>query len=460
MTVPAMRRGSLAALLLAGTAGGAAFAQGMGGLGPVAQAVNQTLTQEADLGQSLTATISEQVTADSNYQLDDPSPGTSTYADTRLILGYANNTPTQTFALGVNTGLRALWEAGQSFDWVLASPTGARAAYTNEWSDGLFDASLNYRQRQANTVLDVPVDTDNNGVVDNLDQLTGNDREMRYDANLGVVWGTSTPSSYGLRLLATKFDYSDQSDNQVPRTTVEGLGNWNLQLNPVWSSQVLVDLLNYQADNPTDTELDFAEVTAGAIYQPSENFQLNAGVGWAKRKRYDTIAGDRETTQNNTGPSVRGGFSYVTDDLTFLGNANYTTAAPDPQLSGTIRAVYALPNGRLAGRLFQNYTGADTGGQEARVTGVGIGWLHNINEVSSFGLDFAWAVQENVDDTLNNPTQPDIHRANVTATYSHSITNSVSADIGYRFRQRVEDPQDAVSHAVFIALAKTFETTP
>ena len=39
--------------------------------------------------------------------------------------------------------------------------------------------------------------------------------------------------------------------------------------------------------------------------------------------------------------------------------------------------------------MFQNYTGTDTGGEEARVTGVGVGWLHNINEVSSFGLDFA-----------------------------------------------------------------------
>ena len=111
-----MRRGSLAALLLAGTAGGAAFAQGIAGVGPVAQAA-QTLTQDADLGQSLTATISERVTADSNYQLDDPSPGTSTYADTRLVLGFANNTPTQTFALGLDTGLRALWEAEQSFDF-------------------------------------------------------------------------------------------------------------------------------------------------------------------------------------------------------------------------------------------------------------------------------------------------------------------------------------------------------
>ena len=442
---PRMQRGPLAALLLAGTASGAAFAQDQ---------------NTPDQGSSFSATISERVTADSNYQLDDPSPGTSTYADTRLILGYTNNTPTQTFALGLNTGLRALWEAGQSFDFTVASPTGASLAYTNEWADGLLDATLRYRQRQVNDILDIGVDTNNDGTIDNLDQLNGNTREMRYDANVGVVWGTSTPSSYGLRLIANRFDYSDKSDNRVPRSTVEGQGSWALRLNPVLSSQVLADVLQYQAQNTTDTELDNVEITAGAIYQPSENLRVSAGLGWAKRKRYDTIAGDQQTTQNNTGPSVRGDFIYTTPDLTFRGNANYTTAAPDPQLSGAIRAIYGLPRGQLSGRVFQNYTGTDSGGQEARVTGIGVGWLHNINAVSSFGLDFAWAMQVDVDDTLNTNPQPDIHRTNVTATYSHAITRAVSADIGYRFRQRDEEPDHAISHAVFIELARTFETFP
>ena len=46
----------------------------------------------------------------------------------------------------------------------------------------------------------------------------------------------------------------------------------------------------------------------------------------------------------------------------------------------------------------------------------------------------------------------------MTASYSHDLTDSVSADIGYRFRHREEDPQDATSHAVFLEIGKTFET--
>ena len=47
-----------------------------------------------------------------------------------------------------------------------------------------------------------------------------------------------------------------------------------------------------------------------------------------------------------------------------------------------------------------------------------------------------------------------------TATYSYDITEVVSADIGYRFRSREQDPEDAQSNAVFFQIGRTFETLP
>ena len=180
------------------------------------------------------------------------------------------------------------------------------------------------------------------------------------------------------------------------------------------------------ARTTTDTELDFAEITAGAIYQPSETLQVSGGIGWAKRKRYDTIDGDQQTTQNNTGPSVRGAFTYTIREPDLPRQRQLHHRRPRPAaLRRAPRRLRAAAR-TLSGRVFQNYTGTDTGGDEARVTGVGVSWLHNINEVSSFGLDFAWALQVDVDNTLLDPAQPDIHRTNVTATYSHAITNAVS----------------------------------
>jgi hypothetical protein len=107
------RRTPLTLALMAGAA--AAF-----GPGPAAGQAGDPL---------LTATVSQRFEVDTNFGLDDPRPGTSYFADTRLALGLLQETPTQTFALGFNTGLRALWEAEEDFDLTFASPSTATAAY-------------------------------------------------------------------------------------------------------------------------------------------------------------------------------------------------------------------------------------------------------------------------------------------------------------------------------------------
>src|SRR5690606_18667579 len=102
---------------------------GLAGLIFAAGAAPVTLAQEYT-GPVLSATISQRFEADSNFRLDNDSPGTSYFADTPLAIGYDNETPTQSFSLGFDTGLRALWEARDDdeddFELEVASPTTAR----------------------------------------------------------------------------------------------------------------------------------------------------------------------------------------------------------------------------------------------------------------------------------------------------------------------------------------------
>ena len=447
-----MRRAALAALVSAG-------AVGTVGGGAPAQDFDPDLNIE---GKILSATLSQRFEVNDNYNLDDPSPGTSYFTDTRVNLGFLNATDTQTFTLGLDTGLRALWEAEEDFEFTVASPTSANIGYVNEWASGIFDAALEVRQRRVD-YLDSIDDfvTDEGALPDDLDQLERDTYELRYDANVGVAFATDSPSSYELRFLGTKIDYTEDTPDQTPRTTLEGQAAWNLRLNPVLSSVVFADYLTYDADNEADTSLQVAEIDGGFIYQPSENFFVRAGLGYADRKREDTnAAGVRETTQSDNGPSIRGNFRYTTDDLVFLGNARYTTAAPDPQFSGNLVGTYRLPRGSLRGRIFQNYTATNSGGNQARVTGASLGIVRDLNTLSRLGLDFAVAHQEDVDDVAGDPQEPDINRVNVTATYSYDITEVVSADIGYRYRSRDEDPESAQSNAVFFQIGRTFETLP
>ena len=422
----------------------------------------QELDPDADLeGKILSATISQRFEVNDNYDLDDPSPGTSYFTDTRLGLGYLNATDTQTFRLGLDTGLRALWQAEEDFKFTVASPTTANVAYVNEWASGIFDAALTFRERRVD-YLDSLEDfvTDEGALPDDLDQLQGDSYELRYDADIGVAFATDSPSSYALRFLATKIDYTEDTPSQAPRTTLEGQADWTLQLTPVFSSIVSADYLTYDAENDADTSLRVSSLDAGVIYSPSETLVLRGGVGYADRKREDTnAAGVRETTQSNNGPLVRGEFRYTLENLILRGNALYTTAAPDPQFSGNIVGTYRLPRGQVRGRIFQNYTATKSGGNQARVTGASLGLVRDLNTVSRLSVDFAVAHQEDVD-TLGDTAREDIDRLTATATYSYDITEVVSADIGYRFRSRKQDPEDAQSNAVFFQIGRTFETIP
>lgn len=438
---PALGARSLTALLLAGSAGGV-FAQ-------------EILETPPD-GSSLTATISERFEVNDNYRLDDPSPGTTYFADTRIGIDYLRQTDTQILTFGLDTGLRALWEADEDFEFVLASPSTGEFTYQNEWANGIFDAAFTYRQRQVEYTVDTdPTIPDLDP--DDLDELTGDSRELRYDADVGVIWGTATRSSYELRFIGTQIDYTDEDPEQVARTTLRGQGAWNLQLNPVLASTITADYLTYSADNAAETELDRTQVGAGVIYTPSEVLTLGGGLNYAWRERTQLVppeTGDRETTQDDEGAGINANFRYALPDVVILGNGEWTTAAPDSRFFGSLRAAYTLPRGRVAGRIFQNYTGTSGGGNEARVTGLGLDYVHNINRVSSFELDLSYAIQVDVEDE----DDPDIERMQVTATYSRELTSSISADMGYSYRTRDEDPESASSNAVFFQIAKAFDT--
>ena len=407
---------------------------------------------EAATGGVLTTTLSQSLVADSNYDLDDPSPGTSYYGDTRIALDYLRQTPTQSFALGLDTGLRSLAEADEDFEFVVASPSTANIDYAVEGADTSFDAGARFRSRRVD--FTGPIDIDG-PLPDDLTGFQEDSIEYRSDADLGFAIGTNSPSTYEFNLAATNFDYNEETgrNNLVPRRSVEGDFLWTLQITPVFATVAGLGYYWYSADNDTDEEITVAEGDVGIAYTPSENLRIRGGLGYADRKRDQTIGGVRDTTEHDTGPAVRGDIRYVLPDFTLFGEARWTTAAPENRLSGVLRGVYALPRGQVIGRVFQRYGGGQ-GGSDSRVTGAGIGLTHELTTVSSLAFDASYATQVDEED----PDEPDIDRTDFTASYIHALTASVSAEIGYGFRHRVEDPDDATSNRVFLVIGKTFET--
>jgi hypothetical protein len=457
-----MRRAALAALTLAATTGipaetpgSAARAQDLLGVGNTtagpAAVSNAPAPVAGGAGGVLTTTISQSLVADTNYNLDDPSPGTSYYGDSRIAIDYLKQTSTQSLAFGLDTGLRSLAEADQDFEFVVASPSTANVDYRVEGADTRFNAGARIRSRRVDFFG--PIDIDG-PLPDDLTGFQQDSIEYRSDANVGFSIGTNSPSTWDFTVAATNFDYNEDTgeNNLVPRRSVQGDGTWTLQITPVFATVAALGYYWYSADNTTDEEITVAEGDFGVAYTPTENLRVRAGLGYADRKRDQTIADVRDTTEHDTGPVVRGDFRYVQPNFTVLGDARFTTAAPQDRFSGTLRGFYNLPRGRVTGRVFQRYGGGQ-GGSDSRVTGSAIGFSHELTQVSSLAFDASYATQ--VDEEGDDP---DIDRTDLTASYIHSLTETVSAEIGYGFRHRVEDPDDATSNRFFLVIGKSFET--
>lgn len=434
-----MQRATLAALTVAAAAG-------------IPPAVAQD--QEAGL---LTATISQSAVVDTNYDLDDPSPGNSYFGDTRFALDFLRQTGVQSLGMGFDAGLRSLWQAEQDFEFQLASPSSAYFDFLREGPDTSFDAGFRVRARR----VDYLGELDSEGALpDDLTPFQEDTTEVRSDADLGLVLGTTSPSTYEFRLLATSFDYPNDPDpnnpnSLVPRRSVEGQALWTLQITPVFSTALFGSYYYYNSDVDTNDTLRIAETEAGLVYEPSEVLRIRGGLGYADRNRDETdiATGERVETQHDTGLTARGDFRYVLPEWTVLGEARWTAAAPSPRLSGNLRAVYTLPRGALTGRVFQRYAGGQ-GGDEVRITGAAVGLTHAINTISRLDFDASYAVQVNEDD----PDDPNIDRTDFTASYIYDFTASVSGEVGYGYRHRIEDPDDADSHRLFLVIGKTFQT--
>ncbi|MGH9270615.1 MAG: hypothetical protein ACRDZ2_05015, partial [Ilumatobacteraceae bacterium] len=325
---------------------------------------------------------------------------------------------------------------------------------------------LNYRQVDLDaTSFDLVLDEET-GAVEDIREIAGDATERRYNGGFSLDLATNSRSSYELDFEGTRFDYSGgDTGNRTPRTTLEGDALWLLALNPVLSGTLGVGFSDFDADTDRETQIRQGQVEAGVIYDQSEALQLRFAAGYATYEREQRSPvptppgqpqqfGPLETVNDEGGYVLTGGLRYLFEAASVNAELRLSDAAPETRLSGFVRASYDLPRGELSGRVFQNYGGGN-GGQEIRVTGAGIGLVHEINTVSQLAFDVTLARQEELD-----TDDPDTDRLNFTATYSRALTEVVSANVGYRFRSRDEDPESADSNAVFVELGRSFVTRP
>lgn len=447
---PLTRPALLAALALAG----GAMANGAAATRAAAQATPADVVVSES---TLSATISQSIAADSNYNLDNDSPGTTYYGDTRIGIDLTQTTDTQNLDFSLDTGLRALDQPDEGFEWILASPSSARFAYDQEFANAAFDIDLDAGSRRIDSTSTI-INSDGPIILpDDVSIINNNTFEQRYDLNTGFVYGTNAPSALGFRLTATDIDYSGDSPEEfTPRTAAQGNVFWTLRVSPVLSTVVNASYRYEDADDEEGTQIKQSEADVGLIYNPNDDLSLTFGVGYADREQRQTIAGE-QTSDTDSGISLRALGSYETEELTYDFTARYTTAAPQSRFSGDFRVAYQALRSRITGRIFQEY-GLGSEGDDRRLTGAGVTYSYEVNQISDLAFDVTYANSASADDESDDFSDPDRRQFDFTAQYNRAFTDVVEGAIGYRVTQFQEDPTDAISHEVFLRIGRSFVT--
>jgi hypothetical protein len=414
---------------------------------------------------TLTATISQSIEADTNYNLDEDSPGTTILGDTRIGLGLVQETDIQSLRFYLNTGLRALKEPDQDLEWVVASPSLARFAYEHDFANNAFDIDVRAASQRIDRLLleeDPIFDDEGNPILpDDVTLIDDNTYQQRIDLDTGFAAGTNSPSTITFRLRASDIDYTgDSPEDFVPRTGAEGVVTWRLRFSPVLSSIVAAGYEYQKADDDFETEINNTEFDLGVVYQPSEELSVTVGGGYANRQERSTPeGGGPRTTEDNSGIALRLLADYEAEYLDFNLTTRYTNAAPSSRFAGDFRVRYDLPRGAITARAFQNY-GLGSEGDDRRVTGIGLGYSLQVNSVSTLLFDFNAATSASADDPDDpaDADDPDRSRLDFTAQYTRNFTQLVAASVGYTLTQRYEDPTDATSNRVFLQIGRSFVT--
>ena len=364
-----MRRASLAALTLAAAAGippAPRFRRPRPGHDQAPWPAGRGLQRPAPVAEAggvLTTTISQSAVADTNYNLDDPSPGTPTTA-TPASGSTTCADPDQSLGFGLDTGLRALGEAEEDFEFVarlaehglLRLPT-ARAPNTD------FDAGARLRSRRVD--YSAPIDIDGRAAR-RPDRLPGGpDRvplRRRHRLHRSAPTRRAPTNS---ACSATNFDYNEDTG---PRTTwCRGARSRARHLDAADHPGLLhrrrsaATTITPPTTTPT-TRSTSPRATLGLVYEP---YRDAAGPRRPRLCRPQPRPDHRRRPRDHPArhrPDRPRRLPLRPAGLHPARRRALDLRRPRPTGSAARSArVYTLPRGRVTGRIFQRYGGGQGG---------------------------------------------------------------------------------------------------
>jgi hypothetical protein len=451
----------------------------MAGLATALIALSASTSAQETGGLQLTLGVKSTLRADDNLNLDTNSAGTSSFMTHRLSFGLLSETRTQKLQASLSGVLRYGNIAGGSTATGFDDPSG-RLSYAREAGNGRFGLDAGYQtgKLQFQRLSEDP---------DELDLITDTGRLDRSDIGVSFETGLSDPFSLALSGRYDRRDYSNTTDPDLYNSDTKRVSaTAGLRLSPTLNGRVEASRSDYSAQNASATDRQSTSLGLGLSGYVNSSLSFDVSLGNDRIDTRETILGVRVKTVDtgNSGAlsliqTLPDGTASVSlrSDFSTLGN-RYTLSVgrdlelPDGALSasigmtksdtGTTFAVGSLqyrrdqPSGQMTVRLDRSLqTSAED--EEQGTTRVGLGYLYQINPVSSFNLSLDYAQIKG----YGTGAATDRGRGNFQAVYNRNLTPDWVLSGGYEMRYSIkEGTGSARSNAVFISLDRVFSLSP
>lgn len=435
---------------------------------------------DEDQGITMTLGVEQRFEAGDNLALERPEEGSTALSTTSLTFGLLTETQNQSLSLTAGAKLReGSLPSNSDLDTGIVDPS-LQLRYRREAANAEISVDGSYRQSDISFTPAVSDFTDDAGDIvlpEDFDELQGSGTRTNYNLNARLVTGRDAPLGFVFEANTSGISYDQQTATLEDTFRYGASARANLRFNGVTTGFASYAFDHYETDDPQDTERDTHLFEVGVVREVSERATVEAAIGFADIDESVLFGVENDTTgatgrilltylmpdgvltasysttqdQNGARHNVRVGRSLEFPRGLLSASIGATQKeSGDPDLIGSLRYIHELPTGSFLVSVNRDVS-VDSEDDERITTTAEVSYNHDINSLSSLGLDFSIGSAEGT----TNSTETT--RADVTASYNRELTEdwTMSTGVSYRVRDQ-EGSSTSDSTSVFLTLKRDF----
>jgi hypothetical protein len=431
-------------------------------------------------GLRFTIDVNAGFTFDTNEDLTNPSEGDSTRTNIGADFGLVSETDVSRLALALLAEARYGTGPGPDDGLEFRIPL-ATLGYERDGFDSF--ANLNGRYFYDNVDDDVLIflDEDLNPV--DLIVDGGDLRRWTFDGRVG--FGAAAPIGAEAGFFFDSREYIDTTDPDLYNRAEWGVdGNVNFQITPTFRGRFIAAYSTLDEDDVGDTLTDTTDLGFGGTYDIDAATVFDGNIAYTniEQTTFDSFTTttegwifdfslQREVTNGTIGGALERTLTEAAErtQLTFdramelpAGELDYTLGASFSETGGETRFIGSityeqeLPTGSFSVSANQNTVTSDDE-EDTLVTQVLVLYNHDINSVSSVGVNFGLGRSENIGGGASDPNI----RGNAGISYRRALTQDWDWVLGYERQYSSEDGGDAATgNQVYTLIDRSFSIRP